>query len=405
MNQENPDTSPSNLPLSAEKILPRLDSIDVLRGIVMVVMALDHTRDYFSNAMFDPTDLTKTNSALFLTRFVTHFCASVFVFLAGTAAFLSTLRGKTQRDLARFLLTRGLWLVLLELTVIRCLGWDFNFDYHNWSGLVIWAIGWSMVALAGLIFLPQRALVVFGLVMILGHNALDKIQPERLGAWGWLWKILHVPGALEPASGFHLYVMYPLIPWIGVMAVGYGFGKLLLRESQQRQKLLFRLGAVLTLSFVILRAVNVYGDPVPWAVQKNWWFTVFSFLNCTKYPPSLLYLLMTLGPALMALAWLDKFSGRWRQPFLIIGRVPLFYYLLHLPLIHLMAVIFSWIRYGHPAEALYGNPPRPEAPSDFGYSLPIVYLVWIGIVVLLYPACRWFADLKKRRKEVWLSYL
>lgn len=405
MNPENTNTSSSILPVPADKILPRLDSIDVLRGLVMVVMALDHTRDYFSNAMIDPTDLTKTNSALFLTRFVTHFCAPVFVFLAGTGAFLSTLRGKTQSDLARFLLTRGLWLVLLELTVIRCLGWDFNFDYHNWQGLVIWAIGWSMVALAGLIFLPQRALVGVGLVMILGHNALDKIQPEHLGKLGWLWKILHVPGEMEPASGFHLFVMYPLIPWIGVMAVGYGLGKLLLHEPQQRQKLLFRLGAVLTLSFVILRTVNVYGDPSRWAVQKNWWFTAFSFLNCTKYPPSLLYLLMTLGPALMALAWLDKSSGRWRQPFLIIGRVPLFYYLLHLPLIHLMAVIFSWIRYGHPVEALYGNPPRPEAPSDFGYSLPIVYLVWIGIVVMLYPACRWFADLKKRRKDAWLSYL
>ena len=187
MNQEPPNSSASSLSVSAEKILPRLDSIDVLRGLVMVLMALDHTRDYFSNAMIDPADLTKTNSALFLTRFVTHFCAPVFVFLAGTGAFLSTLRGKTQSELARFLLTRGLWLVLLELTVIRCLGWNFNFDYHDWAGLVIWAIGWSMVALAGLIFLPQRALVVFGLVMILGHNALDKIQPEHIGKLGWLW--------------------------------------------------------------------------------------------------------------------------------------------------------------------------------------------------------------------------
>ena len=407
MNQENPDTSPSSLSVSAEKILPRLDSVDVLRGLVMVLMALDHTRDFFSDTafLFDPTDLTKTNTALFLTRFVTHFCAPVFVFLAGTGAFLSTLRGKTQSELARFLLTRGLWLVLLELTVIRCLGWQFNFDYHYSFGQVIWAIGWSMVALAGLIYLPHRALVGFGLVMILGHNALDKIQPESFGALSWLWKILHVPGNLEPMSGVIFEVRYPLIPWIGVMAVGYGFGKLLLHEPQHRQKLLFRLGAVLTLSFAILRAVNVYGDPAPWAVQKNWWFTVFSFLNCTKYPPSLLYLLMTLGPALMALAWLDKSSGRWRQPFLIIGRVPLFYYLLHLPLIHLMAVIFSVIRYGHLDKSLFENPPYASVPKDFGYGLPVVYLVWIAAVLLLYPACRWFADLKKRRKEAWLSYL
>lgn len=407
MKLETPTTSPSNLTLSAEKILPRLDSIDVLRGLVMVLMALDHTRDFFSNTvfLFDPADLTKTNTALFLTRFVTHFCAPVFVFLAGTGAFLSTLRGKTQNELARFLLTRGLWLVLLELTVIRCLGWQFNFDYHWANGVVIWAIGWSMVALAGLIFLPHRMLVGFGLAMILGHNLLDKISPERFGAGSWLWKILHVPGQLEPSPGFHFDVGYPLIPWIGVMAVGYGFGKLLLHEPQQRQKLLFRLGAVLTLSFVILRAVNVYGDPSRWAVQKNWWFTIFSFLNCTKYPPSLLYLLMTLGPSLMALAWLDKSSGRWRQPFLIIGRVPLFYYLLHLPLIHLMAVIFSVIRYGHLDKSLFENPPYASLPKDFGYGLPVVYLVWVVAVLLLYPACRWFADLKKRRKDAWLSYL
>ena len=405
MNQEPPDSSASSLPVPAETILPRLDSIDVLRGIVMVLMALDHTRDYFSNAMFDPTDLTKTNPALFLTRWATHFCAPVFIFLAGTAAFLSTLRGKTHRDLARFLLTRGLWLVLLELTVIRCLGWDFNFDYHNWGGLVIWAIGWSMVALAGLIFLPQRFLIGFGLVMILGHNALDKIQPGRFGALRWLWNILHVPGEFEPIAGIHVYVMYPLIPWIGVMAVGYGFGTLLLHEPRQRQRLLLRLGAALTLSFVLLRAANVYGDPSRWTAQPNRWYTVLSFLNCTKYPPSLLYLLMTLGPALMALAWLDRSSGRWRRPFLVIGRVPMFYYLLHLPLIHLTAVIFSWIRYGHPDPALYGTPPDPPVPGYSGYGLPVVYLVWIGIVALLYPACRWFADLKRRRKEVWLSYL
>ena len=405
MQPENSIPTHASSAVTPEKTFHRLNAIDLLRGIVMVLMALDHTRDYFSNAMFDPTDLTKTNTLLFLTRWVTHFCAPVFIFLAGTGAFLSTLRGKTQRELARFLLTRGLWLVVLELTVVRCLGWQFNFDYHWMFGLVIWAIGWSMVALAGLIFLPPRALAVFSLVMILGHNLLDKIRPESLGALSWLWKLLHVPGEVEPLAGVHFAVGYPLIPWIGVMAAGYVFGQLLLREPQQRQKLLWRLGAALTLAFVVLRAVNVYGDASPWAVQKNWWFTVFSFLNCTKYPPSLLYLLMTLGPALMALAWLDKTSGKWRQPFLIIGRVPLFYYLLHLPLIHLTSVIFSWIRYGHPDKSLFENPPAPSVPSDFGYNLPVVYLVWIGVVVLLYPVCRWFADLKKRRQEAWLSYL
>ncbi len=407
MQPENSILTHASSSVSPGKTFHRLDAIDLLRGIVMVLMALDHTRDFFSNTvtLFDPTDLTKTNSALFLTRWVTHFCAPVFFFLAGTGAFLSTLRGKTRNELARFLLTRGLWLVVLELTVIRCLGWQFNFDYHWMFGLVIWALGWSMVALAGLIFLPPRALAIFCLAMIFGHNLLDKIRPESLGVLSGTWKILHVPGSLEPLPGVHFDILYPLIPWIGVMAAGYVFGQLLLREPQHRQKLLLRLGAALTLSFVLLRAVNVYGDASPWAVQKNWWFTVFSFLNCTKYPPSLLYLLMTLGPALMALAWLDKTSGKWRQLFLIIGRVPLFYYLLHLPLIHLTAVIFSWVRYGHPDKSLFENPPSPSVPGDFGYGLPVVYLVWIGVVVLLYPACRWFADLKKRRQEAWLSYL
>ena len=368
MQPENSVPSQASSSVPPGKTFHRLDAIDLLRGIVMVLMALDHTRDFFSNTvtLFDPTDLTKTNTALFLTRWVTHFCAPVFFFLAGTGAFLSTLRGKTQRDLARFLLTRGLWLVVLELTVIRCLGWQFNFDYHWMFGLVIWTLGWSMVALAGLIFLPPRALAIFSLAMIFGHNLLDKIRLESLGALSGTWKILHVPGSLEPLPGVHFDILYPLIPWIGVMAAGYVFGHLLLREPRERQELLLRLGAALTLSFVLLRATNVYGDASAWAVQKNWWFTIFSFLNCTKYPPSLLYLLMTLGPALLVLAWLDKTSGKWRQPFLIIGRIPLFYYLLHIPLIHLTAVLFSWIRYGHTDKSLFENPPVPSVPGDFG---------------------------------------
>ena len=397
-------------PANSGAVRPRLELVDALRGLVMVIMALDHTRDFFSKDLaFDPSDLDKTYPALFVTRWITHFCAPVFIFLAGTGAFLSTTRGKSARELSWFLLTRGLWLVLLELTWVRCLGWQFNFDFHFAMGIVIWAIGWSMVALAGLVFLPLRWITTFGVLMIAGHNLFDYVEPETWGSLGWLWKILHSGGIIVPAEGYRFAAGYPLIPWIGVMAVGYGFGSLLLREPVERRKWLFGLGASLTALFVLVRALNVYGDPTPWSPQKNTLFTLFSFLNCHKYPPSLLYLLMTLGPALLALAVLDRGTPRWLKPVLVFGRVPLFYYLLHLPLIHGLAVLASYLHYGQ-ANWWFGNPPQgPNTPnlrpSDYGYSLPIVYLVWLGVVLALYPFCRWFAEIKRRRREPWLSYL
>ena len=387
---------------------PRLDSVDALRGFVMIVMALDHTRDFFSKDLsFDPTDLSKTYPALFLTRWITHYCAPVFIFLAGTGAFLSTTRGKTKQELSRFLLTRGLWLVFLELTWVRCFGWLFNLDYHFAMGIVIWAIGWSMVALAGLVFLPVRWTATFGLVMIASHNLFDYLQPETFGKLGWLWKILHSGGIIVPAEGYRFAAGYPLVPWIGVMAVGYSFGSLLVREATDRRKWFFLLGAALTALFVLLRAINVYGDPAPWSARENALFTFFSFLNCHKYPPSLLYLLMTLGPALLVLALLDSGTPRWLKPVLVFGRVPLFYYLLHIPLIHGLAVLIAYVRYGH-AEWFFANPPAagpPSIPAGYGYSLPIVYLIWVGVIAALYPVCQCFAEVKRRRREVWLSYL
>src|SRR5438046_1655313 len=387
---------------------PRLDSVDTLRGMVMVIMALDHTRDFFSKDLtFAPTDLAQTYPALFLTRWITHYCAPVFIVLAGTGAFLSTTRGKTMQELSRFLLTRGLWLVFLELTWVRCFGWLFNFDYHFSMGIVIWAIGWSMVALAGLVFLPLRWIATLGLVMIGSHNLFDDLQPESFGKLGWLWKILHSGGVLFPADGYSFVAGYPLIPWMGVMAVGYGFGSWLLREPSERRQRLFQLGATLTALFILLRAANVYGDPDLWSRQKNALFTFFSFLNCHKYPPSLLYLLMTLGPALLVLALLDRGTPRWLKPVLVFGRVPLFYYLLHIPLIHGLAVLIAYVRYGH-AEWFFANPPAagpPSIPAGYGYSLPIVYLIWVGVIATLYPVCQWFAEVKRRRREVWLSYL
>jgi uncharacterized membrane protein len=400
------------IPISIAGARPRLDSIDIVRGLIMVVMALDHVRDFFHHdaLLFDPTDLTRTNAAIFFTRWITHFCAPVFFFLAGTGAFLGFSRGKSKAVLARFLVSRGLWLVLLELTVVRCFGWGFNFNYRVTGLLVLWALGWSMVALAALIFLPRWAITLFAVIVIAGHNLLDPIAPERFGRYAWIWHILHVPARLHPFEGVTVGVPYSLIPWVGVMAGGYAFGGLYRLEGPERRRRLYWLGAALTAGFVIIRLINVYGDPSPWSVQRSTLFTVLSFLNCEKYPPSLLYLLMTLGPTVLLLAFLDGKSPPLLRPLSVIGRVPLFYYLLHLPLMHGIAVGFSYLRYGRVVDGLFMGPAgvptfRHGYPADYGYSLPVVYLVWFAVVVLLYPLCSWFARLKQQRREVWLSYL
>lgn len=314
---------------------PRLDSIDLLRGLVMVLMALDHVKMSFST-WFPATDLTKTTPAYFLTRWITHFCAPVFVFLAGTGAYLAGSRGQTRRQLSWFLLSRGLWLVILEWTVIR-FAWTLNVNYHNTMAQVIWAIGWSMVALSGLVFLPTSIITVFGVAMIAAHNALDGLHAADWGRFGWLWRFLHEDGEVTWAPGRTIYAAYPLIPWIGVMAAGYGFGALMRQPTHRRRLLLFALGIALSLAFLALRYSNRYGDkpassigrPGPWSVQKDWLFTVFSFVNCQKYPPSLCFLLMTLGPAILALVLFDRPAGPVGRFFIIFGRVPLFFYVLH----------------------------------------------------------------------------
>jgi uncharacterized membrane protein len=381
----------------------RIDSVDILRGLVMVIMALDHARDFFSNVRFDPLDLSKTNAALYFTRWITHFCAPVFVFLAGTGAYLSLSRGRSKRDLSRFLWTRGLWLVLIEVTVVS-FGWSFDLGLHFIVLQVIWVIGWSMVVLAVVVHLPTPAVGAFGVAMIAAHNILDKIQPERFGVFAWLWNILHVSSWTPIAQpGGHAFVLvYPLIPWIGVMAAGYAFGTVFLLPSGRRRRTLVILGAALTAAFVVLRWTNAYGDPNPWSVQKNALFTVMSFLNCAKYPPSLLYLLMTLGPAIAFLALLDRPAGPMASKICVYGRVPFFYYVLHIPLIHAMSIIVGLVLYG-PAIFRWGpnNPP----PANVGLGLPGVYAFWLLSVVILYFPCRWFADVKGRRREVWLSYL
>jgi uncharacterized membrane protein len=424
----------------------RIDSIDLLRGIVMVVMMLDHTRDFVHSAtyQFDPTDLSRTNVALFCTRWITHFCAPIFVFLAGTGAYLQFARGKSKRDLSRFLITRGLWLVVLEFTVVR-FGATLGLDYS--SGLmmqVIWVIGVSMIVLAALIHLPLRVVAGFGILMIALHNLLDRFQVQ-----GWrgpgsavpsygakLFIILHQPFEPFPVVGWPspvVFVLYPLIPWIGVMAAGYAFGAIYQSnasrqgnasrqwDAARRRKLLLRLGTAATLFFVVLRAINLYGDSSRWSPQSTTAFTILSFLNTTKYPPSLLFLLLTLGPALLALAWFESsHEVNNSQPsltvgplprrgirdfFVTFGRVPLFFYLLQWPTAHLIAIILH-LAAGKPWRWLIGGGMGVGSPPPgVGFNLAVVYASWLVGVLLLYPLCRWFAGVKARRRDWWLSYL
>ncbi len=419
------------IPLLALDALPepnsparsRIDSIDLLRGIVMVIMMLDHTRDFVHSGafLFDPTDLTKTTTALFFTRWITHYCAPVFVFLAGTGAYLQFTRGKSKRELSRFLVTRGMWLIVLEFTVVR-FGVFFSLDYRFLGMMqVIWVIGVSMIVLAALIYLPLKVIAGFGIAMIALHNSLDRFKVP-----GWpgpgsavpgltdkLWMIAHQPFEAFPILGFPspvVVVIYPLIPWIGVMALGYAFGSLYQKDAQQRRRWLLILGGIATALFFALRAGNVYGDPSTWSPQKNTLFTLLSFLNTTKYPPSLLFLLVTLGPAMLALAWFETiktFATSLRNALVTFGRVPLFFYLLQWYTAHLIGVIAGLIagqsvawQFESPIDK-FSHPP----PTAVGFRLWVVYLCWIIGVLLLYPLCKWFAGVKARRRDWWLSYL
>ena len=385
----------------------RVDSVDLVRGVVMVLMALDHTRDFFGGASINPTDLATTTPALFLTRWITHFCAPVFCLLTGTAAYLAR-RGRTTPQLSYFLLTRGLWLVLLEVTVARFL-WQFNVDYQVTIITVLWALGWSMVVLAGLVHFRTWVAGAFGGAIIALHNLLDPVPAASFGSLAPLWNVLHAPGLLYAAPGRIVILAYPLIPWIGVMAVGYSLGAVYGLDAARRRRLLLRLGTALTAAFVVLRLINVYGDPFPWKVQPSAAFTVLSFLNLTKYPPSLLFLLMTLGPALLLLRAADgRAVPAILRPVQIIGKVPMYYYLAHILLLHLIAVAVSYARYGtirYMFESARPDQFPVTQPPGWANPLPVVYLLWIVVVVLLYPFCRWYAALKARSSNRLLSYL
>jgi len=391
---------------SASPPKARVRSIDALRGLVMIIMALDHVRDFFhsSAAVFQPDDLTRTTAALFFTRWITHICAPVFMFTAGLGAYFWRSRGHTTRELSEFLWKRGLWLVVLELSVLR-----FALSFSLVSGplllSILWALGWSMVALAFLVPLPVRILAMGSIAVVALHNLADPVRASRFGSAAWVWNVLHQQGVFR-AGGVPVVAAYPLVPWFAVMALGFCFGPVLVLDPARRRYWLNRIGLGLTLAFLLIRWINIYGDPVRWSAQVPA-MTLLSFLRCTKYPPSLDFLLMTLGPALLLLAWLDRIDWMKTNPLIMFGRVPLFYFIVHLFVIHLLAVAFAFFRNG---AGFLSNPPIPapgnaSQPVASGYGLGVVYLVWMAVVVLLYPLCLWFARLKERRSDWWLGYL
>ena len=410
-----PDAIP--VPSSPAPTRPRLDSVDLLRGLVMVIMALDHTRDFFSEVRFSPTDLAQTYPALFFTRWITHFCAPAFSLLAGTGIYLAS-RRSTPAQLTSFLWKRGLWLIVLEWTVVS-FGWTF-IPIPSPMLFVIWVLGASMIVMSALVRLPVRWVGAIGVLLIAGHNLADGVSAAGFGRYRLVWMVLHEPGfyPLAAEGRFGTFVLYTLVPWVGVMAAGYALGTVFLEPPDKRRRMLVLLGAAMTALFVILRATNFYGNPAhgftgsagDFAVQDTAAKTLIQFLNVEKYPPSLQYLLMTLGPAFLALAGFDRLNfasraGAFARAIVVFGRVPLFYYVLHLFLIHTLAVVaggaagmpIGWLLHG----GFGGGPP----PPGYGFSLPIVYVAWMVAILILYFPCRWFADIKARRREWWLSYL
>lgn len=389
----------------------RIDSVDLLRGLVMVLMLLDHTREYVhrDGLVFDPSDLWRTTVVLFLTRWVTHFCAPAFVFLAGTGIALQLARGKPKREISRFLLTRGAWLIFLEFTLVRFVV-TFDLNYAAFPGMlqVIWAIGVGMIVLAALIHLRTRWIAAIGIAIVALHNLTDplNVAPTAVPPKGAeaLWMVLHQPGFIS-VFGVRLLVLYPVLAWIGVLLCGYCLGQVYGWDAERRRRLLVRLGLGMVGAFILLRLTNLYGNPFPWSEQKNAVFTVLSFINTQKYPPSLLFILMTLGPALLLLAWVEPMRrGPVGRALVTLGRVPLFFYVLQWVMAHGLGLLLS-LAAGKPTSHFFGMPGFTPPEPGAGFSLGVAYLCWLAGVAMLYPLCRWFAAVKARRDEWWLSYL
>ena len=394
----------------ASSTTTRIQSIDILRGLVMVIMALDHVRDYFHINAFAgnyPENMDSTNLMLFGTRFITHYCAPVFVFLAGTSAYLYGQK-KTKKQLSKFLITRGFWLILVEIVVINFLWWfDSSFGYFNLQ--VIWAIGVCMIALGVLIYLPFRLLLVLGLAIVLGHNLLDGIIMEGQSPLALLWYFLHQMSFLGFSENHFMSFTYPVLPWIGVIVLGYCFGSLYKRDANdiKRQQLLLYLGITSILLFFLLRTWNIYGDALHWRPYDSTELSIVSYFNVSKYPPSLLFLLITLGPAFLFLRWIEPIKTKVTDVLLVFGRVPFFYYVIHIGVIHIGAMIGLVLTGKDWRLMILDNETMSTgALQGYGYSLFIVYLVWIGIVALLYPICLKYMKYKLANKDKWwLSYL
>ena len=385
----------------------RIPSIDFLRGVVMIIMALDHVRMYFGAGTWysEPTNLATTTPLLFFTRWITHFCAPVFVFLTGTSAYLYGLNKTRTSQVAWYLFTRGLWLVLAELTIIN-FAWTFDVTFSFRILQIIWAIGISMIVLSALVFLPAKIVFVIGAIIVFGHNLLDPIRVSGTSALDIIWYVLHQPNTLFLGNSL-VSLVYPVLPWFGLMAVGYGFGMFYTKEysAEQRRRWLFGIGLGAVLLFLTLRGFNLYGEPRPWSTQNTSIFTILSFLNTTKYPPSLHFLLMTMGPALIFLALSERIRHRFTTPIVVFGKVPFFFYIIHLYLIHALATLVlssrDWHEYILSAERLTSG-----VLSNFGLGLVAVYLVWVVVILLLYPLCRWYQKYKENHPEQWwLRYL
>jgi uncharacterized membrane protein len=401
-------TVPDETSKIAVKSSKRIESVDLLRGIIMIIMALDHVRDYFHAGafLFDPTDLSKTTTVLFFTRWITHFCAPVFMLLSGISAYLVGMK-KGKKYLSKFLLTRGLWLIFLEFTIVS-FGWYFDIHFTAIDFLVIWALGVSMIFLAAIIYLPLPWIIITSLIIVFGHNLLDSIHVPGTGPASFFWAMLHEQQLFE--YGDHLFFIgYPLVPWIAVMALGYCIGNIYNNEfnSAKRKKILAELGGAALLLFVILRFSNMYGDSSPWSSQSGTLFTMLSFINVSKYPPSLLYLLITCGPALLFLAYSENAKSWFSTQLKMIGRVAMFYYLVHLYIIHLLAMAATYLcgfKWSDMVLTFWVS----FSPNlkGYGFSLGFVYAVWFVVIVMLYFLCRWYDSYKRSHVQYWwLSYL
>lgn len=384
----------------------RLREIDTLRGLVIALMALDHVRDYFLSGsfQFSAVDPDRSYAALYATRWITHLCAPTFVFLAGVAAFLQAAKGKPIADLSRFLLARGLWLVAIEITVVG-LAWSFTVPPPLFLQ-VIWALGWSMVALAGLVWLPPAAVLAIGIAIVGGHNLLDPLQADDFGAFALAWKFLHVGGPILVGDARIGFISYPVLPWIGVMALGYGLGSIFVKPAEERDRLLILMSCAMIGLFILLRGLNLYGDPTPWAVRTEFARSVMAFLNVRKYPPSLHYVLATLGIAFALVPLLARLRGPAARVLLTFGAVPFFFYVLHIYAVHALAIAAN-AALGRDVSGMFdffGNASRAAA-QQLGFPLDGVYVAWIVVLILLYPLCGWWGEVKRTRKVWWLSYL